>query len=135
MELFEKIRREYFEGVGTVLGVAKKLGVHRRMVREAIQNALPAKRRPSKRTSSRCIREVVLFIHQALETDRQAPVKQRHTAQRIWERLKTELPQHPVSERSVRRQVKLWKQQQATERAATFISQQYEPAREGQVDR
>jgi transposase len=134
VELFEKIRREYFEGVGTVLGVAKKLGVHRRMVREAIQNALPAKRRPSKRPSSRCIREVVLFIHQALETDRQAPVKQRHTAQRIWERLQTELPQHPVSERSVRRQVKLWKQQQATERAATFISQQYEPAREGQVD-
>jgi transposase len=134
VELFEKIRREYFEGVGTVIGVAKKLGVHRRMVREAIQNALPAKRLSSKRASSRCIREVVLFIHQVLQADQQAPAKQRHTAQRIWERLQAELPQHPVSERSVRRQVQLWKQQQATQGAATFISQQYEAAREGQVD-
>jgi hypothetical protein len=87
VELFEKIRREYVEGVGTVLGVAKKLGVHRRMVREAIQKALPAKRQPSIRPTSRSVGEVVLFIHQILEGDRQAPAKQRHTAQRIWERL------------------------------------------------
>lgn len=44
VELFEEIRREYEFGAGTVLGVAKKLGVHRRMVREALGNAgsLPA---------------------------------------------------------------------------------------------
>ena len=35
MELFEEIRREYEFGMGTIAGVAKKLGVHRRMVREA----------------------------------------------------------------------------------------------------
>ena len=35
MELFEAIRREYEFGVGTIQGVARKLGVHRRMVREA----------------------------------------------------------------------------------------------------
>ena len=34
VELFEQIRREYMYGVGTIKGVAKKLGVHRRMVRE-----------------------------------------------------------------------------------------------------
>jgi len=56
----------------------------------------------------------VFFIHQVLEADRQAPTKQRHTAQRIWERLQTELPQHPVSERSVRRQVQTWKREQYT---------------------
>lgn len=134
VELFEKIRREYSEGVGTILGVAKKIGVHRRMVREAIQNALPAKRQPSTRAASRSIQEVVLFIQQLLEADRQAPVKQRHTAQRIWERLQAELPQHLISQRTVRRQVQLWKQKQATQRTAAFISQQYEPAREGQVD-
>ena len=44
VELYEKIRRE-FEGGGTISGVAKKLGVHRRMVREAIRNAVPAKRK------------------------------------------------------------------------------------------
>ncbi len=36
VELFEQIRREYEFGIGTIVGVAKKLSVHRRMVREAI---------------------------------------------------------------------------------------------------
>ena len=30
MELFEAIRREYQFGVGTIKGVARKLGIHRR---------------------------------------------------------------------------------------------------------
>jgi carbohydrate phosphorylase len=33
VELFEEIRREYEFGIGTVRGVARKLGVHRRQVR------------------------------------------------------------------------------------------------------
>jgi hypothetical protein len=45
VELFEQIRREYEYGVGTIKGVARKLGVHRRMVREAIANAIPRARR------------------------------------------------------------------------------------------
>ena len=32
MELYEQIRREYEFGVGSIIGVARKLGVHRRMV-------------------------------------------------------------------------------------------------------
>jgi hypothetical protein len=40
VELFERIRRKYEFGVGTIAGVAKKLGVHRRMVREAIDSSL-----------------------------------------------------------------------------------------------
>jgi hypothetical protein len=46
--------------VGTILGVAKKLGVHRRMVREAVENAVPAKRKKSGRKSTRLIAEVLL---------------------------------------------------------------------------
>ena len=34
VELFEQIRREHEFGIGTIQGVAKKYGVHRRMVRE-----------------------------------------------------------------------------------------------------
>ena len=41
VELFEEIRREYEHGVGTVKGVARKLGVHRRMVREALAMRFP----------------------------------------------------------------------------------------------
>jgi hypothetical protein len=36
MELFEQIRRKYEHGAGTIQGVAQKFGVHRRMVRGAI---------------------------------------------------------------------------------------------------
>jgi hypothetical protein len=36
VELFEQIRREYTHGVGTIQGTARKLGVHRRMVRQAL---------------------------------------------------------------------------------------------------
>jgi ActR/RegA family two-component response regulator len=45
VELFEIIRREYEFGEGTISGVARKLGIHRRMVRDAIRNAIPAARR------------------------------------------------------------------------------------------
>ena len=48
MELFEIIRREYEFGEGTIAGVARKLGVHRRMVRDAI--AMPF--RPQKTGST-----------------------------------------------------------------------------------
>ena len=44
MELFEAIRREYEFGVGTVQGVARRFGVHRRLVREALGSAVPAER-------------------------------------------------------------------------------------------
>ena len=41
MELFEQLRREYEFGIGTVKGVARQFGVHRRMVRQAVESALP----------------------------------------------------------------------------------------------
>ena len=46
VELFEEIRREYEFGIGTIAGVAKKLKVHRRMVREAIGSAVPETEQP-----------------------------------------------------------------------------------------
>ena len=41
VELFEQLRREYEFGIGSIKGVARKLGVHRRMVRQALANADP----------------------------------------------------------------------------------------------
>jgi hypothetical protein len=40
VELFEQIRLEYEFGAGTIQGVARKLRVHRRLVREAIRSAI-----------------------------------------------------------------------------------------------
>ena len=41
MDLFEELRREYEFGVGSIAGVARKFGVHRRLVREAIESSIP----------------------------------------------------------------------------------------------
>jgi len=43
VDLFEQLRREHEFGIGTIAGVAAKFGVHRRVVRQALVNAVPAK--------------------------------------------------------------------------------------------
>jgi hypothetical protein len=73
VELFEQIRREYEFGIGTIVGVAKTLGVHRRMVREAIGSALPRPRKKPERPRWK-LQEVVDFVDAILEADR----KERH---------------------------------------------------------
>jgi hypothetical protein len=45
VELFEEIRREHAHGAGTIRAVAKKLGVHRRMVRQALASSIPPERK------------------------------------------------------------------------------------------
>jgi ActR/RegA family two-component response regulator len=49
VELFEQIRRQYEFGVGSIREVARKLGVHRRMVRQVLAEARPPARKPSER--------------------------------------------------------------------------------------
>ena len=91
MELFEQIRLEYEFGVGTIQGVARKLRVHRRVVREAIQSAIPARRKKTERPHVK-MAPAAEFIDAILEADRKAPRKQRHTAKRIWDRIREEVP-------------------------------------------
>ena len=104
VELFEHIRREYEFGIGTISGVAKKMGVHRRMVREAISSALPKPRKKTERPRWK-LKAAVEFIDAILEGDRKAPRKQRHTAHRIWVRMQHELAECEIAERTVREYV------------------------------
>jgi len=133
VELFEQIRREYEFGVGTVSGVSRKLGVHRRMVREALRKAEPAMPKKQQRRL-RKLDVVCKFIDQVLEADRTAPPKQRHTARRIFDRLRSEVPGFRGSERSVRGYVQRRRQQLGLEHREVFVSQTYEWGSEAQVD-
>jgi transposase len=133
VELFEQIRREYEFGVGTIAGVAEKLKVHRRMVREAIRNAVPAPRKKTERPYWK-MDTAVAFVDQILESDRKAPRKQRHTARRIWERLQTEKPECRVCERTVRLYVHRRKIALGLTIHEVFVPQSYEWGVEAQVD-
>jgi transposase len=133
VELFEQIRREYEFGVGTISGVSRKLGVHRRMVREALSSAVPGESKPQQRRL-RKLEAASALIDRILTEDRQSPPKQRHTAHRIWERLCAEVPSVSVSERSVRSYVRRRRQQLGLIAREVYVPQSYDWGVEGQVD-
>src|SRR5437899_2663325 len=132
VELFEEIRREYRFGVGTIQGVAKKLKTHRRMVRQALASAIPPGRKAPARSRPK-LSPVREFINEILQSDLEAPRKQRHTAHRIWERIRQEHPAAAVAEATVRRYVQQRKEELRLAARETCVPQRYDGGRERRV--
>ena len=134
MELFEQIRREFEFGTKTsIKSVAKKFGVHRRMVRQALADANPPYRKIPERARPQ-IEPVAEMIDAILESDRKAPRKQRHTAHRIWSRIREEKSESQVAESTIRRYVRERKRELGLMRRETFVPQSYAWGVEAQVD-
>jgi hypothetical protein len=123
---FEEIRREYEFGIGTVRGVARKLGADRRQVRQALADAQPpARRQPERRRP--VLAGLMPFIEAILSSDRQAPRKQRHTAHRIWQRIRVEWPERVAAESTIRKYVRERKRELGWSARTTCVPQSYVP--------
>lgn len=86
VELFARIRRDArIEGL-SIRELARRHGVHRRTVRQALESAKPPGRKPRQQAAPK-LDAVRDLIDGMLQQDIDAPRKQRQTATRIWHRL------------------------------------------------
>src|SRR5208283_994936 len=108
-------------------------GIHRREVRKAMASAMPAERKVPERERPK-LAAAIPFIDAILEADRKAPRKQRHTAHRIWVRLRREMPEAEVAESTLRRYVRARKAAMGLLGHETFVPQSYQFGGEAQVD-
>ncbi len=133
VELFEEIRRA---SNGTespsIRELSRNFGVHRRMVRTALDSAVPPAR---KVTARQCpsLGPWKVTIDAWLAADESVPKKHRHTARRVFQRL---IEEHDaqVSESSVRRYVGLAKKKRSLTLSDVCIPQTHPLAEEAEVD-
>jgi hypothetical protein len=131
VEQFELIRKDYDMGL-SVRAIATKYGVHRRKVREAIDSAIPPEPKVPCRASTVLTGEVTEFIEKILTGDKKAPRKQRHTAHRIWQRVRDELEATPA-ESTVRAYVAERRRELGIGQRV-FVGQHHEIGAQGEVD-
>ncbi len=132
VEQFEKIRRDReFEGL-SIRALARRHGVHRRAVRQALESALPpAKRSPVSRPAP-ALGAYRALIDEWLVGDRDAPRKQRHTAKRIHDRLLDEQGAS-VAQTTVRQYVRRRRRELGLA-AEAFCPQVHDPGVTAEVD-
>src|SRR5260370_24683845 len=100
VEVFEAIRRDRRAGLW-IRALAERHGVHRRTVRQALDDAAPRPRKVPVRRSAR-LESWKAVIDEMLVADLDAPRKQRHTARRVAARLADEHGVTGVSYSTVR---------------------------------
>lgn len=132
VELFEQIRKNYFSHKKSIRQIARSYGIHRRQVRQALANAIP----PERRRSKRCCKVLTLYhkqqIEQWLNDDIKAPLKQRHTGKRVYERL-SEGYGYIGAEVTVRNYV-CRKRKELGVNAKVYVPQIHMPGEEAEVD-
>jgi len=90
VELYARIRRAVMvEGLSR-RAAAKQFRVHRNTITKMLEFSVPPGYRRSERPASKKLGPYMAWIDAILEGDRAVHKKQRHTAQRIFERLRSE---------------------------------------------
>ena len=133
VELFEKIRRDRrVEGL-SIRELSDKHHVHRRTVRQALDDPVPPPRREYPRRPRPAIDAWAAIIDGWLLDDRSAPRKQRHTARRIWQRLVAEHGAE-LAEITVSRYVAIRRLELGLNQVEVAIPQTHAPGAEAEVD-
>lgn len=132
MKQFEDIRRDHrLEGL-SVRALARKHRVHRRVVRQALESAVPPPRKVVVRASPK-MEPFKAIIAGWLTDDLSAPKKQRHTARRVFERLRDE-HDSDAAESTVRAYVRLVRADMGCLVAAVAVPQVHGLGEEAEVD-
>ena len=116
----------------SIRALADKHKVHRRTVRQALDDAVPPVRKPPARMAP-VLGPYEATIRGWLVEDLTAPRKQRHTARRVWQRLLEE-EEAVVAESSVRNLVAQLRVEVGGARAQVMVPQTHPPAAEAEVD-
>lgn len=140
VELFERIRRDKrVDPQVSVRALASRYDVHRRTVREALQNATPKERKkPPPRRS--VLEPAHGWIDEMLRADLTAPRKQKHTIIRIYQRLISEYDFRLASHSTVRSYVNKRRPEILAEardghvHLEGMVPQQHLPGEEAEVD-
>lgn len=110
----ERIRELHFREGYSIRAISRMLKVARKTVKRALADAEPPRYHLTKERTKRVIGPFLPIIYQLLEEDQLRPPKQRHTARRIFERLRDEYG-YQGSEATVRLYVSRWRQAQPKE--------------------
>jgi transposase len=133
VEQFELIRRDHAREGLSVRALARRHGVHRRAVRQALASPVPPAKRPPQGRPAPKLGPYRAVIDEWLLADRHAPRKQRHTARRIHQRL---VDEHgaDVAEVTVRQYVRARKRELGWPVGEVFVPQVHAPGVEAEVD-
>lgn len=109
MEFWKEVRRQVLTGELSQRAALKKYALGWHTLKKILAHPEPPGYRQKQPRPKRKLEPFLPIIHQILEADRQAPKKQRHTAKRIFERLRAE---HGFTggKTAVKDAVRAWKQ-------------------------
>src|SRR5262249_23131283 len=128
MELWSEIRRRVLAGELSMRQACSEYHLNFRTVRKIVRHAEPPPLRAPQSRARPVLGPFLPVLRQLVDADRHAPAKQRHTARRIYERLRDEHGYAGCSS-IVRDAVRVYKQSQAE----VFVPLLHPPG-EGQVD-
>lgn len=136
MDQIHRIREMYYQQDKSISEISAEIGLNRKTVSKYVD--MEDFNSPSRTTASEESHESILdafkpLIDEWLQADKLAPRKQRHTAKRVYKRLKTEEKSFHCSYRLVAMYVKQKKEELRLKRTDGYLPLQHRPG-ESQAD-